>query len=103
MKKIILLATLASAPLAAKTAPPVPTERDVRELTAFFIEIDADRSGRLTKPEMSAFGTRHGMGPIISRKGWADIDANRDGKLTKSEFIQGMVTARAKRQAKQAK
>lgn len=98
---ITAIATLClSAPLAAQTPAPVPTERDVRELSAFFVQIDADRNGRMTKAEMSAFGIRHGIGTLVKDKVWNAMDANGDGQLTKDEFIRGMVSDRAARRAK---
>lgn len=95
----ILTATISlmlGAQASAQTAPAaVPTERDVKELSVIFDRVDADRNGKMTKTELSAFGSSHNLGSLVRPKGWRDMDANRNGTLTKGEFIQGMVSARA--------
>jgi len=89
-----------------QTAPapvPVPTELDVKELSIIFDRVDADRNGRMTKTELSAYGASRNLGVLVKPQGWRDMDANGNGTLTKSEFIQGMVSARAAMRARQAK
>jgi Ca2+-binding EF-hand superfamily protein len=93
---------LVSTTAAAQTAP-VPTEQDVRELSELFGQVDADRNGKLTKPEMSAFGIRHKIGVLVNNKTWGAMDRSGDGRLTRDEFINGMVADRAARRAKQGK
>lgn len=82
---------------------PVPTPLDVKELSMIFDRVDADRNGKMTKTELSAFGASRNLGVLVRPKGWRDMDANGNGTLTKSEFIQGMVSARAAMRARQAK
>jgi Ca2+-binding EF-hand superfamily protein len=104
MKTILIAAAslLLAGPAAAQTAP-APTERDVRELSEIFAQVDADRNGKLTKPEMSAFGIRHRIGVLVNNKTWGAMDRSGDGKLTRDEFVNGMVADRAARRAKQVK
>lgn len=104
MKTILIAAAslLVAGPVAAQTAP-VPTGRDVRELSEIFGQVDADRNGKLTKPEMSAFGVRHRIGVLVNNKTWGAMDKNGDGRLTRDEFVSGMVADRAARRAKQGK
>lgn len=100
---LIVTSASTSAQMVSRPEKVVPTQRDIRELSVIFRQVDADRNGRLTKVEMSAFGIAHGLGTLVKRKGWRDIDANRDGTLTLAEFIPGMVSARASMYAHQSK
>lgn len=107
MIRHILIAAVALAigtQASAQTAPAaVPTERDVKELSAIFDRVDADRNGKMTKTELSAFGSSRNLGSLVRPKGWRDMDANGNGTLTKPEFIQGMVSARAAMRAQQVR
>jgi hypothetical protein len=85
----------AAAPTIAQIPSTVPTAQDEKELSIIFGQIDANRNGRLTKVEMSAYGVRRGLGTLVRPEGWRHLDSNGDGTLTREEFIVGMVSARA--------
>lgn len=51
-----------------------------------FKDADADGNGRITKPEMSAYGARHRMGVIVRDRVWNQMDTDRNGTVDRAEF-----------------
>lgn len=86
----------ASAPTVAQVTPRttapshgyVFTPEDEKILGGMFLEADADRNGRITKPEMSAYGARHRMGVIVREKVWKQMDTDRNGTIDRAEFME---------------
>lgn len=104
MKDIMIMACAVamSSSAIAQVPSATPTAEDDRQLTIIFGQVDADRDGRITKPEMSAFGASHGLGVLVRDRGWKAMDANRNGTLDRMEFVRGMVEARAAKAAREA-
>lgn len=99
----LLVIAITAMQASAQIPSTVPSADDEKVLSMMFEGIDADRNGRITKVEMSAFGAAHGIGAIVRSEGWKDMDDDRNGTLSKQEFITGMVKARAAKAARQAK
>jgi len=90
---ILAVAMLSGSAATAQNAPkPAPgpyvlTTEDRTILNRMFDDVDINRDGDITKVELSAFGVRHGLGPIVKNKEWRDRDANRDGRITRAELF----------------
>lgn len=94
----------ASAPAVAQVTPPrtapggyVFNPEDQKILGAMFLEVDADRNGRITKPEMSAYGARHRMGVIVRDRVWKQMDTDRNGTIDRAEFMESARAFRTKK------
>jgi Ca2+-binding EF-hand superfamily protein len=106
LKNMIIIVTCAvamSSSAIAQVPSATPTAEDDRQLTIIFGRIDANRDGRITKPEMSAFGASHGLGVLVRNEGWKAMDGDRNGTIDRMEFVRGMVEARAAKAAREAK
>lgn len=73
------------------------TPEDHRILDAMFKDADADGNGRITKPEMSAYGARHRMGVIVRDRVWKQMDTDRNGTIDRAEFMESARAFRTKK------
>lgn len=94
----------ASAPAVAQVTPAekapggyVLTPEDLKILNGMFRDVDADGNGRITKPEMTAYGIRRRMGTVVRERAWKAMDVDRNGTVDRAEFMESARAFRTKK------